>query len=398
MKAALFDPFSGVSGNMILGSLLDAGLAEDDLRDLFGGLIPGSWSMSVERVSRGGIMGTHVEITVTGDQPLRRLPDVERIIDGSSLPPAVKDAGRKTFRRLADAEATVHGLSSEDVHFHEVGAVDAILDVMGSLAGLHLLGVERVYSMPVATGRGTVECMHGTLPVPAPATLQLLMGVPVIPSAGEGELATPTGVAILTTAVEDWNAPLPAMRVSAIGMGAGTRENDLPNLLRVSIGDVLEEGISPDNDTCVVLTAVVDDLDPRIWPVLSSSLLEAGALDCYTAHCTGRKGRPALEMTVICPPDRADAVSAEVLTRSTTLGVRMETVPRRILSRSFEEVSTRWGDVRVKIGKLGERIVSAEPEFEDCAQIAREAGVPVKIVLQEARGKAMAFLRGEFRG
>jgi uncharacterized protein (TIGR00299 family) protein len=397
MKAALFDPFSGVSGNMILGSLLDAGLAETDLRNIFEQLIPAGWSMSVERVPRGGIMGTHVEISVTEDQPLRLLRDVERIIDGSGLPSPVKEAGWKTFRRLAEAEAAVHGMSPHEVHFHEVGAVDAILDVMGSFAGLNLLGVERVYSMPVATGRGTVDCMHGTLPVPAPVTLQLLVGVPVIPSAGEGELATPTGVAILTTAVEDWKSPLPLMRICSTGMGAGTRENEKPNLLRVSIGDVLEKGISPDSDTCVVLTAVVDDLDPRIWPVLSAALLEAGALDCYTTHCTGKKGRPALEMTVICPPDMADALSTEVLTRSTTLGVRVDTVPRRILSRSFRKVSTPWGDVRVKTGRLDDQIVSAEPEFEDCARIARDAGVPVKIVLQEARGKAMAFLRGEFQ-
>jgi uncharacterized protein (TIGR00299 family) protein len=393
VRAALFDPWSGVSGNMVLGSLLDAGLDEARLREVLAGLPLVGWTMTVSRVSRAGITGTLVEIAVDGDQPVRRPADVEAVLRAAGLPDEVLAKSLEAFGRIALAESAVHGVGPEEVHFHEVGAVDSILDVVGSFAGLHLLGVDRVFSRPVATGFGTTVCSHGVLPVPAPATAILLEGVPVRPWTREGELATPTGVAVLTTAVGSWDEPPPVIRVCGTGMGAGSRDGGEPNMLRLTLGDVCDGVPARERGVCGVLTCVVDDMDPRTWPAVSAALAGEGALDSYAMHCTGRKGRPALELVVICPADRMDALSALMLEHTTTLGVRMENVTRRTLPRSFREVATRWGTVRVKTGELGGRVVSAEPEFEDCARVAAGAGVPVKRVLQEARGLSAGFLQ-----
>ena len=393
MRAALFDPWSGVSGNMILGALLDAGLDEAELRKVLSGLPLDGWTMTVSRVDRAGLSGTLVEITVNGGQPGRRLADVEAALRGADLPDSVLEKSLAAFGRIARAEAAVHGIDPCEVHFHEVGAVDSILDVVGSFAGLHLLGVDRVFSRPVATGWGTTVCSHGILPVPAPATAILLEGVPVRPWTREGELATPTGVAVLTTAVGSWDDPPPVIRVGGAGMGAGSRDGAVPNLLRLMLGETCDEVPGEELGVCGVITCIVDDMDPRTWPAVSASLAGEGALDCYATHCTGRKGRPALELVVICPADRMDDLSAVMLEHTTTLGVRMETVARRTLPRSFREVATRWGTVRVKTGELEGRVVSAEPEFEDCARLAAGAGVPVRRVLQEARGIAAGFLQ-----
>ena len=399
MKVALFDPFSGISGNMVLGALIDAGLEVADLSEMLAGLDVGKWEITAEKVSRSGFSGTLVNVLFPPEQPRRGLPEIAVLIEDAGLPGWVCRKSLLAFRRLAGTEASVHGQPVDEVHFHEVGAIDAIIDIVGSFAGLFILGAEKVFCSPVAIGKGVLECSHGTLPLPAPATLKLLEGVPLLPTSEPWELTTPTGAAIITAAVSDWNSVAPLMRIEVSGMGAGNRDSARSNLLRVSVGETLgdQDSTGANTDSCSRLTTVIDDLDPRLWPGLSGSLLEAGAVDCYAAHCIGRKGRPALEVTVLCPNGLQvrNRVVETLFVESSTLGIRVDTVTRLVLERRFEKVSTQWGDVTVKIGILGKRIVSAEPEFEECAALAERNAVSTKLVLQEAKGKAMDVLRGK---
>jgi len=399
MKVALFDPFSGISGNMVLGALIDAGLEVADLSEMLAGLDVGKWEITTEKVSRSGFSGTLVNVLFPPEQPRRGLPEISALIEDAGLPGWVCRKSLLAFRRLARTEASVHGQPVDEVHFHEVGAIDAIIDIVGSFAGLFLLGAEKIFCSPVAIGKGVLECAHGTLPLPAPATLKLLEGVPLLPTSEPCELTTPTGAAIITAAVSDWNSVAPLMRIEVSGMGAGNRDSTRSNLLRVSVGETLgdQDSTGANADSCSRLTTVIDDLDPRLWPGLSGSLLEAGAVDCYAAHCIGRKGRPALEVTVLCPNELQvrNRVVETLFVESSTLGIRIDTVTRLVLERRFEKVATQWGDVTVKIGILGKRIVSAEPEFEECAALADRNAVSTKLVLQEAKGKAMDVLRGK---
>ncbi|MCD4706635.1 MAG: nickel pincer cofactor biosynthesis protein LarC [Candidatus Sabulitectum sp.] len=394
MKIAVFNPCSGISGNMILGALLDNGLP---LEDLVAGLrvlpLPG-WDIVAAKVIRGGLQGTHVEVVIPREHVHRHLSDIVGIIEPSSLDPWVKKKSMKAFQLLASAEAAAHGVDIDEVHFHEVGAMDAIIDVVGSCLGMHLLEVHTVYSSSVAVGTGTVSCAHGIMPLPAPATSLLLEGAPVVPTSEPSELTTPTGAAVLTALVESWDAPPPYVGISN-GMGAGTREGKTrANLLRLVIGSTV-----PDNSgdafsmvsSCIRIEAVIDDLDPRIWPVLNEKILQAGALDCYARNCLGKKGRPAMELVVHLPENARESVLSEIFTHSSTLGVRISDVERIVLQREFKQVSTSYGDVAVKLGYYRNKLVSAEPEFEECVALADAAGVPVKVVLQSARGAASAL-------
>ncbi len=385
MKIAVFNPVSGVSGNMILGALIDNGLEVEDLVEGLKKLPVSGWSIEAKKVLRGGLQGTHVEVTVPHEHVHRHLSDIKSIIEPSALDPWVKEKALKVFQRLAEAEAESHGIGVNEVHFHEVGAMDAIIDVVGSCLGLHLLGIEAVYSSAVSVGTGTVDCAHGTLPLPAPATARLLKGVPVVQTDEPGELTTPTGAAVLTALVESWGTP-PVYRGLTNGMGAGTREGKTrANLLRLIIAETSDDY---SNSSCIKIEAVIDDMDPRIWPVLNDRILQAGALDCYARQCLGKKGRLAMELVVHLAENRTDAVLDVVFTQSSTLGVRISSEKRVVLTREFKKAVTGYGEVSVKLGYYKNRLVSAEPEFEDCAALAEAAGVPVKVVLQEARGKA----------
>jgi len=370
---------------MILGALLDNGLS---LEELVAGLrvLPLSgWDIVASKVMRGGLSGTHVEVIIPHEHVHRHLSDIVALIEPSSLHPWVKQKALSAFSLLASAEASVHGIDVEKVHFHEVGAMDAIIDIVGSCLGLHLLGVHDVYSSSVAVGTGTVECAHGIMPVPAPATSRLLQGVPVVPTSEPSELTTPTGAAVLTALVESWDAPPAYVGVSS-GMGAGSREGKTrANLLRLIIG---LSAVADEGNSCLMIEAVIDDLDPRIWPVLNAGILAAGAFDCYARNCLGKKGRPAMELVVHLPESVRESVLSVVFAHSSTLGVRISDVERVVLQREFKQVSTRYGDVTIKLGYFSDRVVSAEPEFEECVALADAAGVPVKVVLQSARGVA----------
>lgn len=396
MRAAIFDPFCGVAGNMILGALIDAGVEVPRLKKMLR-LLPleGEWDLSVTPVSRGGLRGLLVSVDVSENSPDRDLSSIRNMIDSSSLPEAVKLPSISCFERLARAEAEVHGVDVEEVHFHETGAVDAIVDIVGSFCALDLLGIERVYSSPVAIGTGTVQCSHGVLPLPAPATMKLLLGVPIAPSGIKSELTTPTGAAILVEAVSSWEETPPPARVTSTGMGAGTAELHRSNLLRVSLCDSHEENPAWINETCVQIKAVMDDMDMRTWPELSRELQEAGAYDCYMGNCIGRKGRPSLEMTILCSAQTRDEVIERIFRSSPTLGVRVQEIPRAVLERSFISVHTEWGPVSVKVGYLAGEPVNAEPEYSDCVRLARENSVETVKVISTARAAALRVLRGE---
>lgn len=393
MKIAVFDPFCGISGNMILGALVDCGLDIVLLEQMLRSLDLKGWELSADKVLRKNLQGTFVSVTVPEETSCRHLPDIQQIISESDLPEYVKVQSCNAFQRLAEAESHAHGISINKVHFHETGAMDAIIDIVGSFCGLHLLGVERIFSSAVATGTGTLTCAHGTLPVPAPATMHILNGVPTAPTGINSELTTPTGAAILVTAVESWLDPPPHMKPQTTGMGAGSKDLQRPNLLRLTICETTGDTCWS-NDRCIEIKTVVDDMDARIWPDTSVRILESGAIDCYAAMCVGRKGRPALEATVLCPEPRLDAVIECIFRNTSTIGMRLCAVERAVLDRDEQTVETIFGPIRVKRVFLEGTLLRAEPEYEDCAEASRQHNVPVQQVITEVRFAALENERG----
>jgi uncharacterized protein (TIGR00299 family) protein len=388
MRVAYFDCFSGVSGNMILGALVDAGLDVERLRAELARLPVSDYTLSAEKVQRRGLRGTHVEVTISEVGVERHLHQIEEIIAGSDLPDEVKQLSLAIFQRLAKAEAHVHGMPMDHVHFHEVGAVDAIVDVVGAAVGLWLMGVERVYASPVHVGCGTVTCAHGTLPVPAPATQELLQGVPIYGRDVEAELVTPTGAAILTTLVEEFGAA-PPMQVAQVGYGAGTRDLPLPNLLRVSIGETADQKPVADvegykEDAVTVVETNIDDMNPEFYEHVMARLFDAGALDVFLTPIQMKGGRPAAQLTALvaegCMADTLDVLFAE----TTTIGVRTCPMHRWKLGRDRLVVDTRFGPVGVKVARRGDAILNVAPEYQECRRIATEQGVPLKEVYQVA--------------
>lgn len=387
MRTLYFQPFSGASGDMILGALVDAGLALEELRRGLGSLRLPGWSIEAAREPRGPFLATRVRVHVAPDDaaggvkhPHRHLKHILELIEDSDLPEAVKSSASAVFRRLGEAEARVHGIPVESVHFHEVGAVDSIVDITGACLGLHLLGVEEVLSAPIVVGTGSVRGAHGEIPLPAPATLELLKGHPAEQRETGAELTTPTGAAILTTLARSFGT-FPGLTVSAVGYGAGDdRPGSLPNVLRVLLGESATSSLQADRIT--VLEANVDDMSAEWIGHLIDRLLETGALDVSVTSILMKKSRPAHEVKVMVAPEKERAVLECLFRESTTFGVRRTEVDRAILARDVRSVETEWGRVSVKLGRLGEDIVTAAPEFEDLRRVARESGLPLKEVQQ----------------
>lgn len=387
---AYFDCFSGISGDMTLGALLDAGCPFEHLRDELAKLPVGGYTLRAEKVSSKGLQGTllHVDLDPAEPQPHRHLSDVLTIIDGSTLTQPIKDRAGAIFRRLAEAEAQVHGTTVEQVHFHEVGAVDAIVDVVGSVIGLAALEVDRVFASAVPTGSGTVMTAHGLLPVPAPATLALLQSVsaPLRPLDAKTELVTPTGAAILATLAE---FRLPPMRLKAIGHGFGQKELPWANCLRLWIGEpddqssVSTSAADEHHDEVAVIEANVDDATPEILGSAMARLFAAGALDVYFTPIQMKKNRPAVLLGVIAAPDQAAALAATILRETPTLGVRVTTARRYKALRRSADVQTPWGSVRVKVKEFEQKVTGA-PEYDDCFRVATAAGVTVAEVYAAA--------------
>ena len=378
---AYLDCFSGISGDMLLGALLDAGLSLEDLRADLASLPVAGYAITAAKVTKAGIAGTQVSVEVQDQQPPRGLHDILAIINASSLAEETRDTSRRIFARLAEAEASVHDRPVEEIHFHEVGAVDAIVDVVGACCGLRRLGVTEVYASPLPLGGGWVNSAHGRLPVPAPATAELLKGVLLYAGPVQAELVTPTGAAIITTLARNFG-PMPPMTVSQVGWGAGARDLPHPNLLRLFLG---EPAVKAPEQRLTLLETNLDDMNPELFEHLMERLLAAGALDVFYTPIVMKKSRPATLVSVLAEPDKVDALSAVLFRETTTLGLRVKEVGRRCLERRWTEADTPFGRVRVKLGLLGADIVTAAPEYEDCRRVANERGVPLKLVYEAAQ-------------
>ena len=444
MKIAYFDCFAGISGDMFLGALIDAGLDQALLAGELARLPLEGYRLEFDRVERGGIQATRFKVILArqggdrqadseytevdspgedsagvkaqGQAPVpgehgghRTLPQIVEIIESSSMSPRVKTRAAAIFTRLAEAESRVHGVSVDQVQFHEVGAVDAILDIVGAAIGLEQLGIEAVYASPLHLGAGFVRSQHGLLPVPGPATAYLLHGIPAYTSQAKGELVTPTGAAIITTIARGFG-PMPLMVVQAVGYGAGRREREFPNTLRVFLGEEFSASrFAPAAETpamaraardpfpeqhdmqpgpggyhegpAVVIEANIDDMNPQLCEHLAERLFEIGALDVLWVPAHMKKGRPGMLLHVLAHPDSVDGLLAILFAESTSIGARTYPVIKRMLQREVLVVETPYGRVRVKVARLGERVVNVSPEYEDCRQVARVYQIPLKEVI-----------------
>jgi uncharacterized protein (TIGR00299 family) protein len=383
MTIAYFDCFSGISGDMTLGALVDAGVPFEVLRAELAKLDVRGYTLEQKPVKRSGLGATKVDVVLDGrEQPARHLSAIREIIRASGLKESVKQKALNIFQRLAEVEAKVHGTTTDKVHFHEVGAVDAMVDIVGSVIGLELLGITEIIASPVNVGSGTVHTAHGRLPVPAPATVELLRGVPLYSSSITFELTTPTGAAIITT-LASFFGPLPQMRIDRVAHGAGSKElPGQPNVLRLFLG---EYALTPDAETSVLIETNIDDMNPQVYEHLIDRLMQAGAHDAFLTPIIMKKGRPGILLSVLTDPAKSDVVLDIVFRETTSIGVRIQQVGRRKLAREIREVETSYGRVRVKVSKRGDEVLTATPEYEDCRRLAEEKQVPLKHVMDEVK-------------
>jgi uncharacterized protein (TIGR00299 family) protein len=389
MRQAYLDCSSGISGDMFVAALLDAGLDAHQLLEELKKLSLGFYKLKRTRALRGGIVGTRWEVEIGPDQPHRKLGDIEELIGKAALSDGVKEKSLKIFRRLAEVEGKLHGKPAEEIHFHEVGAVDAILDIVGACVGLEALEISELTCSPLNVGGGRVEAVHGSLPVPAPATAELLKGIPVYSSDVEGELVTPTGAAIVSTLAASYG-PFPSFKIERIGYGAGGKEFPKhPNVARIFIGQALEpvkaQAALPGEDLVTVIEANLDDMNPQLYGYFVERALAAGALDVTCTSVQMKKNRPGVLLTLLCLPEAADALGQLVFEQTTTIGMRMYEARRRVLERESVGVETPYGTVHVKVATREGKILNVAPEFEDCQRLATEKNVPLKEVMLAAQ-------------
>ncbi|MGI1658657.1 MAG: nickel pincer cofactor biosynthesis protein LarC [Desulfitobacterium sp.] len=391
MKVAYLDCFSGISGDMILGALVDVGLDFQLLQRDLAGLGLDEYEIYEQKVIKQGISGTKVQVLSLEGHVHRHLTDIQDIILRSSLPNPVKDKSLAIFTHLGEAEAKIHGTTVEQIHFHEVGAVDAIVDIVGAVIGFWRLGIEKVFSSSVHVGKGFVNAAHGLLPVPAPATLELLRGVPIYSRDIEGELVTPTGAALLTAYCQDFGS-IPLVKVDRIGYGAGEKDLSIPNLLRLTIGE-LEVS---ENKTChgvkegkaMTVEANIDDMNPEFYDYLYEKLFRAGAMDVYMQALQMKKNRPAVMLTVQIPPDKLSEIRQILFAETTTLGIRVYPIKKYMLPYEFITLETKYGSAKAKIASLEGKVCTISPEYEDCRKLAQLSGEPLKHVYDELKERA----------
>ncbi len=426
MKLAYFDCFSGISGDMTVGALVDAGVPVEQLREGLRGLQVAGWELTAEKVWKNGMAATYVKVVTEDQSKHRSLSAILEILEKSELAPEVRERAGAIFRKLGEAEARVHDVPLEKIHFHEVGAVDAIVDIVGACIGFHALGIEKFACSALNVGGGTAKMAHGVLPVPAPATANLLQGKPTYSNGVQKELVTPTGAAIVATLCEVFG-PQPGMSVSAIGYGAGTADLEgQPNVVRIMIGEAAEAGkgaqpgfiaqgamekslavphgvVLLNEEIAVgegkertqagvpalleeieVVEANLDDMNPQIYGYFLEKALGAGALDVYTTPVQMKKNRPGTLLTVLCRPGDTDGLMDLIFAETTTFGVRTYKAQRRILPREWVSVTTEFGDVRIKVSRVNGHIRHATPEYEDCKKLAEEKKVPLQVVIAEA--------------
>ena len=387
MRTLYFDCFAGASGNMILGALIGAGVDAGDLKAELRKMNLPHFDLEVEIVDRSGISSTHLNVRVPHETKHRHLSDIERIVFDSGLSESVKSRSIAIFRRLAEAEARVHGISVEKVHFHEVGGLDAIIDVVGSCIGFEMLGIEHLVCSKIHLGSGFVEMEHGKFPVPPPAVAELLIDAPVYSTEIEGELITPTGAAVISTICSSYGV-LPEMALESIAYGAGSRTYDkFPNALRILIGETADESPSTVTEQLILLQTNIDDASPQILGFVMERAFELGANDCWFTPIQMKKNRPATMLSVLCSEEKKHQITELIYRETTSLGVREQPLLRDALTREIVQVNTEYGDLDVKLGILDGKIVNAMPEYDQVQEAAREHSVPFSKVRDAALDK-----------
>jgi pyridinium-3,5-bisthiocarboxylic acid mononucleotide nickel chelatase len=384
MNVAYFDLIAGASGDMILGALVDAGLSLGELQAALARLHLPGWELKYARVQRGAFAAAKIDVVVTEAPPARHWHDIRALIEAGDLPASIRERALRIFQRMIEVEAGIHSMPVEEVHLHELGAVDTIVDVAGALLGLELLGVQRVFASPVPLGRGIATGAHGRFPLPAPATVALLRGAPVVGVDHAVETVTPTAAALLAELVEDYG-PIPPMRLTAAGYGAGSRLEPEPNILRILVGEDSAVGVARVGSLDLLETNI-DDMAPEIYGYLFERILAAGALDVYVTPVLMKKNRPGCLLSVLCRPRDSETLRALLFAETSTLGVRTQRVTRYALPRTTETVQTTYGPIRMKVCRWGTTpdAVRAAPEYEDCARTAREQGVALRAVYEAA--------------
>jgi pyridinium-3,5-bisthiocarboxylic acid mononucleotide nickel chelatase len=391
-RVGWFHCLAGASGDMLLGVLVDVGVPIATLQESIDALRVEPIELSVQEVTKHGLAATKVDVHVTRSTVTRTWPAVRSLLEDAPLPDVVKQGALDVFQRLANAEALVHRTTPEQVHFHEIGGLDALADIVGAVTGLHALGLDRIAASPVATGLGMTRTEHGVLPVPGPAVLALLEGAPIYSGGVAAELCTPTGAAILASVVTEWG-DLPPIVVEAVGVGAGDRDFDeVPNVLRLVIGEAVSA--SSTGEESLLLESNVDDLDPRVWPSVVQSLIDGGADDAWLTPIQMKKGRPALTVSALCSPLVAPEVMRVLFRETTTIGIRERSVTKHALERAIRTVVVGEADIRVKVARFDGVVVNAVPEYDDVAALAMKTGRPVKVVLAEAAAAAASLFDG----
>ena len=390
MKIAYFDCSSGISGDMCLGALVDSGLPLKEIQKGLKGLRVKGYRLETKKVKRAGIAATKVDVVIrqsaiSGQRPAKRWKDIKKIIRDSSLPDEMKRRGLGIFKRLFEAEGRVHGEEFTRTHLHELGAVDCIVDIFGTLIGLNILGVERVYSSALNLGKGSVVTEHGRLPVPTPATAEILKGVPVYSSDVPFELTTPTGAAIVRELAQNYGR-IPMMKIQHTGYGAGQKNlPGLPNTLRIFLGeDIVSKHTEPHQRVSIIETNI-DDMNPQCYEYVMGRLFSAGALDVYLTQVIMKKGRPGVLLTVLCGEDRKEDIIDLLFKETSTIGVRFHEVARLVLKREIRRVNTEYGTIRVKVSKRPDGTPKFSPEYEDCKRIAKQHKIPLIEVMKRAK-------------
>jgi uncharacterized protein (TIGR00299 family) protein len=383
MKIAYFDCFAGAGGDMIVAAMLDAGLDGEFLKSQLASLGLNRLEINISETHRGHLRAVRFEPQVQQNEPGRNLAQITELIKASKISQTAKDRATEVFKRLADAEARAHGTKPEEIHFHETGALDSIADIVSACIGLDALGIEKVYCSPLPVGGGIIECSHGLLPSPAPATVELLKDVPVMGGPVAAELVTPTAAAVLVTIVDEFG-PLPAMKIEKTGYGAGSKEFEkVTNLLRLIIGSS-DEGDSAEADSVCLLEANTDDATGEAIGFVTEKLLRNGALDVFTTPIYMKHNRPAVQISVICEIGDAETLGRLLLEEGMSLGLRKQTAQRMKLARETITVKTEYGDIRIKAGYSNGKLVTAKPEYSDCASAADNNKVSFKAVSEAA--------------
>lgn len=390
MKTAYFDCFAGISGDMTIGSLIDAGLDFSFIEKTASGLSLTGYELAAEKILKNGISGTSFKVHINKDQPHRRLSDITDIIISSRLNEKVKKDALSIFNRIGKAEAHIHAKTIQEIHFHEIGAVDSIIDICCAAAAIHEMKIQKIISSPLNTGKGFVQTAHGQLPVPAPATAEILKGKPLYSTDTQAELTTPTGAAIIAHYATSYTS-LPVMKINSIGYGAGSRDLEIPNLLRVYIGETAaHENVLSDEVTEIETS--IDDMNPEFYSYLFNVLLDDGALDVTVIPVIMKKNRPAHMLKVIAPPENSESVINRIFTETTTSGIRIRNTTRRILARRIIPVETPFGVINVKIHEMNGKVVTVSPEYEECRIMAIENDIPLKSVYSAALREAQKII------